>query len=508
MNYDLIIIGSGAGGGTLAYALANSGLKILVIERGDFLKREKENWLPKSVFVENRYHTKEKWYDQNGKAFSPGMNYYVGGNTKVYGAALLRLREKDFEEIRHYGGVSPSWPLSYKDFQPYYLAAEKLYSVHGQRGEDPTEPPDSSPYPFEAISHEPYIQQITDQIKQKGLHPFHLPLGLRLNEKQIQNSPCIRCDTCDGFPCLVDAKADAHITCINPALQTGNVTLLTQAKALRLLTNTAGTKIEAVEVEQNGQLNRYRADRFVVSCGAINSAALFLRSKNEKHPRGLANASDQVGRNYMFHTNSVMISVSTTKNPTKYEKTMAINDYYFNAPDSELPLGHIQLLGNVKKEMLAEDAPKFAPGLALEFLADHSVGWWLTTEDLPAASNRVSLNAQGDIILAYEPNNEEAHRRLLQKLKEILNHIGGHTHFFPNKVYLSQEISIAGCAHQAGTLRFGNDPNTSVLDLDCKTHEIENLYAIDSSFFPSIGAVNPTLTIIANALRVAEKLKA
>jgi choline dehydrogenase-like flavoprotein len=210
----------------------------------------------------------------------------------------------------------------------------------------------------------------------------------------------------------------------------------------------------------------------------------------------------------MFHTNSVMISVSTTRNPTNYEKTMAINDYYFSAPDSPLPLGHIQLLGNVKKEMLAAEAPKFAPGFALEFLADHSLGWWLTTEDLPAETNRISLNAQGDIVLSYQPNNEEAHRRLLQKLKEILNHIGGHTHFFPNTAYLSQEIPIAGCAHQAGTLRFGKNPDTSVLDLDCKTHEIDNLYAVDSSFFPSIGAVNPTLTIIANALRVAEKLKA
>jgi len=316
----------------------------------------------------------------------------------------------------------------------------------------------------------------------------------------MQNSPCIRCDTCDGFPCLVNAKADAHIVCVNPALKSGNVALLANAKALRLIPNGAGTSIEEVEVEHQGTIKRFKAPLFVSSCGAINSAALFLRSK-------IANGSDLVGRNYMFHINSVMISVSTEKNPTKYEKTLAINDFYHKAPDSDLPLGHIQLLGNVKKEMLAEEAPKFAPDMALEYLAEHSIGWWLTSEDLPARENRISLNSRGDIVLAYSANNEEAHKRLLHKLKEILNSLGGHKHLFPNKVYLSQQIPIAGCAHQAGTLRFGKDPKTSVLDLNCKAHELDNLYAVDSSFFPSIGAVNPTLTIIANALRVAEALR-
>ncbi len=505
-HYDLIIIGSGAGGGTLAHALSKTGKKILVIERGDFLPREKENWDPHAVFIKNRYHTKEKWYDKKGKPFTPGMNYYVGGNTKVYGAALLRLREEDFGEVRHYGGISPSWPLSYEEFKPYYNVAEKLYSVHGERGEDPTEPPESHPYPFPAISHEPYIENIASQMKGLNLNPFHLPLGLHLNEKNPEKSLCIRCDTCDGFPCLVDAKADAETACINTALQEG-VELMTNAKAMRLITDSSGKIIKEVEVEKEGERIHLSADTFVVSCGAVNSAALLLRSRNSLHPKGLANGSDQVGRNYMFHLNSVMISVSASVNPTKYEKTLAINDYYFNAPDSELPLGHIQLLGNVKKEMLAEGTPFFAPNFALEFLANHSVGWWLTTEDLPDPANRISLTGSGDICLSYTPNNLEAHKRLLKKLKYILNHLGGHLHLFPNKVYLSQQVPIAGCAHQAGTLRFGKDPKTSVLDLDCKTHEVDNLYVVDSSFFPSIGAVNPTLTIIANALRVADILK-
>ncbi len=496
-GYDYVIIGSGAGGGTLAYALTKKGKKVLLIERGNYLPREKENWQAKAVFLENRYHTKENWYDKDGKAFVPGMNYYVGGNTKAYGAALLRLRKEDFGEIKHFGGISPAWPLTYDDFRPYYLKAEELYTVHGERGEDPTEPPESSPYPYPAISHEPYIQNIADQLKAKNVHPFHLPLGLRLNEKDPEKSPCIRCDTCDGFPCLVHAKSDAHISCILPALATGNLTLMTDTKALRLIAE--GRAIKEVEVVQNGKTTRIPGTVFVVSCGAINSAALLLRSN-------VANSSGQVGRHYMFHQNSVMIAVSKELNPTKYEKTMAINDYYFKAPDSPYPLGHIQLLGNVKGEMLADEAPKFAPELSLDFIAKHSVGWWLTSEDLPDPDNRVTLNSKGEIILSYTNNNEEAHQRLLTKLKELLGHIGPHTHLFPNKLYLSQRIPIAGCAHQTGTIRFGKDPKTSVLDLNCKAHDLDNLYVVDASFFPSIGAVNPTLTIIANALRVADIL--
>jgi len=506
-DYDIIIIGSGAGGATLAYSLSRTGKQILLIERGDFLHREKENWDPYAVFVKNRYHTKERWYDKEGTSFTPGMNYYVGGNTKVYGAALLRLRKEDFGEINHYGGLSPAWPLSYEDFKPYYLEAEKLYTVHGLRGEDPTEPPDQNAYPYPPISHEPYIQTLSDRMQGLKLHPFHLPLGLRLNEKNVEKSPCIRCDTCDGFPCLVHAKSDAHIACVLPALETGSVTLLTNANVLKLNANAAGTSIESIEVEYQKEKVLFKAAIVVVACGAINSAALLLRSKHPKHPNGMANSSSQVGRNYMFHQNSVMIAVSKERNPTRFQKTLALNDFYFNAPDSELPLGHIQLLGNVKKEMLMEEAPKFAPELALEFLAEHCVGWWLTSEDLPDPNNRITLNAEGAIVLSYTPNNEEAHRRLLVKLKEILGQIGPHTHIFPNKVYLSQHVPIAGCAHQTGTIRFGKDPKTSVLDLNCKAHDLDNLYVVDGSFFPSIGAVNPTLTIIANALRVGASLK-
>ncbi len=499
-NYDIIIIGTGAGGGTLAHALATTNKRILLVERGGFLPREKENWETKAVFLEGRYKTQEVWRDHNGKEIHPGTHYYVGGNTKVYGAALLRLREKDFEEVLHHGGTSPAWPLKYRDFQPYYMQAEKLYQVHGLRGVDPLEPPENEPFPYKAIRHEPRIQQLSDAMQKMGLHPFPLPLGLILNEEHKERSPCIRCDTCDGFPCLVNGKADAEIACIKPALSHPNVTLLTHSKALKLETDTTGKKITSLVVEKDGKTETYSADIYVVSCGAINSAALLLRSKNVQHPNGLANSSGLVGRNYMCHTNTAMVAFSKTLNLTKFQKTFAINDFYFGSPDWEYPLGHIQLLGNIKSDMLRAGAPFFVPNVALEVAARHAVGWWISSEDLPDPENRVTLDAEDNIILRYLPNNEQGHERLVKKLKNILNSL-------ELTVSVVKRIPIEGVAHQVGTCRFGTDSKTSVLDLNCKAHEVDNLYVVDGSFFPSSGASNPGLTIAANALRVADVLK-
>lgn len=506
-EYDVIIIGSGAGGGTLAYTLAPTGKRILLLERGGFLPREKENWDPGAVFAQGRYKTHEVWYDNKGNEFHPGTHYYVGGNTKVYGATLIRLRREDFGELRHHGGISPAWPLGYDDFEPYYTQAEKLYSVHGQRGIDPTEPPASEPYAYPPLSHEPRIQEIFDGFGRIGLHPFPLPVGLRLNEGDMQKSQCIRCDTCDGFPCLVEAKADAHTTCVNPALEHSNMTLLIDSKVIRLHTDKAGRSVTTVEVERNGVTESYSASIVAVCCGAINSAALLLRSANDRHPQGLANKSGLVGRNYMCHNNSAIVALSRTPNPTKFQKTLGVNDFYFGAPDWNYPMGHIQLLGKAKKEMLEGDAPMLTPGLALDYMERHSVDWWITSEDLPDPENRVTLNDKGEISLHYTPNNEEAHTRLLARLKTALKEVGCDIHIIPSSVYLSKKIPLAGVAHQVGTSRFGGDPRTSVLDSNCKAHDLDNLYLVDGSFFPSSSAVNPGLTIMANALRVGDHLK-
>jgi choline dehydrogenase-like flavoprotein len=505
-KYDIAIIGTGAGGGTLAYSLAPTGKKILILERGGFLPREVENWSPGAVFNQARYKTHEPWYDRQGEEFHPGTHYYVGGNTKVYGAVLFRLRKEDFGEIRHYGGLSPAWPIKYEDMAPWYTKAEHLYSVHGQRGIDPTDPP-GDPYAHPAVSHEPRIQEIVDDITRKtGLHPFPLPLGVRLDEQRPELSECVRCGTCDGFPCLVNAKSDAHTTCVMPALKHDNVTLVTNAKVTRLVTDAGGRTVTGIEAEVNGKKETFQAGIVVSSCGAINSAALLLRSASDKHRNGLANSSGQLGRNYMCHLNSAILSVSNKPNPTKFQKTFGINDFYFKGPHGDYPLGHIQTLGKATKEMLEGDAPFLTPGLALDYMATHSIDWWITSEDLPDPENRVTLTRSGDVCLNYTPNNEEGHNRLLGKLKDIVHEIGADFHFFPSVGYLSKRIPLAGVAHQVGTTRFGSDPKTSVLDVNCKAHDVDNLYVVDGGFFCSSSAVNPALTIMANALRVGEHL--
>jgi len=518
-HYDIAIIGSGAGGGTLAYALANSGKRVVILERGGYLPREKQNWDATAVFVDQRYHTEEMWTDKDDKPIRPGTGYYVGGNTKVWGGALMRLREGDFGAVTHFDGVSPAWPLSYTDFAPYYTQAEDLYGVHGTRASDPTEPPAADPYPWPAVTHEPRIQEVYDGLEAHGYHPFPLPQAIRLDEKNRHLSPCIKCDTYDGYPCLVDGKYDAQNTCVTPALRDPNIDLVTDAYVSRLETDATGRTVTGIIVQhggkdgQGGETVRYTADIVVVAGGAINSAALLLRSANDQHPHGIANRSDQVGRNYMCHNDSAVLTISTKPNPSKFTKTIGLNDYYWSAPDFPYPLGHIQSLGKSSPPQLHGEGPAPSPalpivGMTLEYMTSHSVDWWLTTEDLPRADNRVTLNADGSIKLAYTPNNTEPHRRLGQKLHEAMERVeGGPVQIFPHVAYLSRKVALTAVAHQCGTCRFGTDPDTTVLDLNCKAHDLDNLYVVDSSFFPSNSSVNPSLTIIANALRVADHLR-
>ncbi len=506
-RYDVIIIGSGAGGGTLTYALAPTGKRILLLERGGYVPREKENWDTRAVVTESKYHTTEPWYDKNGQEFHPGTHYFVGGNTKFYGAALLRLRKEDFGELRHYGGLSPAWPIRYEDLEPYYTKAEHLYQVHGQRGTDPTEPPASAPYRFPPVSHEPRIQKLNDDLRQIGRRPFPLPVGIMLDEQNPRKSACIRCATCDGHPCLVNAKADTQVICVDPALEHPNVTLLTDAHVSHLETSASGREVTTVHVERNGAKETYSASIVVVSCGAVNSAALLLRSANDRHPHGLANRSGVVGRHYMCHVNSVMLAISLEPNPTKFQKTLGLNDFYFRADDWDYPLGHISFVGKTDANVLASGAPPIVPGMTLELMAKHSLDFWLMSEDLPDPNNRVTVTGDGKITLTYTPNNTTGHTRLIAKLKGMLRAIGCRDHLIPQNVYIGKRIPLAGVAHQNGTIRFGCDPNTSALDTNCKAHGLDNLYVVDASFFPSSSAVNPALTIMANALRVADHLK-
>jgi len=507
-EFDVIIIGSGAGGGTLAHHLAmNSEKKILLIERGDYVTREKENWDSHQVFVERRYDAPDTWVDKDGNEFRPGTHYFVGGNTKMYGSALMRLREKDFEEVKHHGGISPAWPIKYSDLAPYYTRAEELYHVHGDRGNDPMEPPENTPYKYPPVSHEPRIQQLADDLKRIGHKPFNMPIGIQLDESDWHKSPCIKCSTFDGFACLVNAKADAQVLCVDPALeQRPNLTLIRNSYVEKLMTDDSGKVVTEVHVKKGDQTEVYKGKTVVVSCGAINSAALLLRSKSDKYPDGLANSSGVVGRHYMCHNNTAFMAISLEPNPTKFQKTLGLSDFYWGADDWEYPLGLIQMLGKSDAQMLKGDAPALTPTKMLEEMASHSLDFWLTTEDLPDPDNRVMIDDKGRIQLNYTPNNTESHKKLIEKLKGLLKEIGCKDELIPTNIYLKKKIPIAGVAHQNGTVRFGTDPKTSALDVNCKAHDLDNLYVVDGSFFCSASAVNPALTIIANAIRVGDHL--
>ncbi len=517
-HYDVVIIGSGAGGGTLAWKLAQSGKRILLLERGGYLPRERDNWSTEAVFLKSKYTTDETWVDARGKEFTPEQNYYVGGNTKFYGAALFRLRPEDFGVITHHGGISPAWPLGYDDFEPWYAQAEQLYVVHGAAKEDPTDGPRSSDFPFPAVQHEPRIQRLSDDLEKLGLNPSHLPIGVMLDQDErgnaVHTSKCIRCDRVDGFPCLVDGKADAQTVCVDPALAHPNLELVTHARVERLETDASGRQVTAVVATLgDGTETRFSGDVVVVSCGALNSSLLLLRSANDKHPNGLANGSDQVGRNYMRHNNVALMALSIDPNPTRFQKTLALNDWYLKGEDFDYPWGGIQMLGKADGEQLRGKAPHFlawgaklVPDSPLEMLAHHSVDFWLSSEDLPHSNNRLTVEKDGTVKLALVETNPEGLKQMRRKFESMMSELGMHDGLHERSLYLHEAMDIAATAHQAGTARFGTDPASSVLDTDCKAHELDNLYVVDSSFFPSIGAVNPTLTIIANALRVGQHI--
>ena len=496
-HYDIIIIGTGMGGGTLAYALRDSGARILLIERGDFLPQEPQNWQVDAVFGENRYKPAETWIDAgDGSRFKPGVHYYVGGNTKVYGAALPRFRRQDFDALEHEGGTAPAWPIRYEDLEPYYNIAEELFFVHGKAGDDPTEPPRTRPYPYPEVTHEPIIAQLIDKLRAQGLHPYCLPMTVDLRE----GGRCIRCMTCDGFPCQVHAKGDADICCVRPALKSGNIELWSNTEARRIRTAGGGRRATAVEIEREGVAQIVAADKIIVACGAVNSAILLLRSADGAHPDGLANSSGQLGRNYMMHNNTALTAVNPLKtNPTVFQKTTAVNDFYFGDDDFAWPMGNVQALGKLQAGMLSAAKP-YLPKPLLSAMARRSIDWWVMSEDLPDPENRVMLAGDGGVQVQWQPNNRVAHQQLIKRAVNMMRAAG-----YP--LVFTETLGIETNSHQCGTARFGSDPATSVLDPFCKTHDIDNLYVVDSSFFPSSTAMNPALTICAQALRVADHLQ-
>lgn len=500
-GFDAIVIGTGAGGGTVAHALASTGARLLLLERGDRVPREPENWSPDAVWKALRYRTAERWADEHGAEFVPYTHYNVGGNTKFWGSVLYRLRREDFGEIQHADGVSPAWPIDYETLAPYYDRAELLYGVRGQAGVDPTDPP-RGPFPFPPVPNAAEVEAIVASLGSEGLHPSPLPLGvLRVGAA----GGCILCNTCNSFPCLLGAKSDAEVCCVEPAVAHANVTLWTGALATKLVTNGAGTRVTGVELVRAGERQVVEAPLVVVACGAANSAALLLRSATDRHPDGLANSSGLVGRRYMAHLATMMQGFHPfRRNAAVFQKTVAINDFYLHGPGGGPPLGHLQSQGRthgVMAKVVGDTIIPRIPLWAYDAWVARGSDWLAMTEDLPRLENRVRLDGAGRIVLDYRPNNLEPHRRLVEEATRMLKRLG----FW---VVMTHSHKQRNTTHQCGTLVFGEDPATSVLDPLCRTHDVENLYVVDASFFPSSAAVNPGLTIVAQALRVADHLRA
>jgi choline dehydrogenase-like flavoprotein len=490
---DVVVIGSGAGGGTLTKRLSDLGLRVLLLERGANLPRESDNWNVEQVFNRRKYSPFELWKDRRGNSFRPSTWYNVGGSTKFFGTVMMRLREKDFQLVEHAEGASPAWPFSYRELESYYTEAEALYGVHGNATSDPWEPPRSAPLPYPAVGSEPYVKSVEERLSRKGLHPFPLPVAVDLHP----GGKCVRCGTCDGFPCAVGAKNDAETRCVEPALKSGLVQLWTGARAKKLNLAEKGQRIDSAEIDHQGEVKTVRAPIFALCAGAVNSALILMRSSTGSFPKGLANSSDLVGRNYMTHNLTTMMAISRHVNPTRFQKTLSFNDFYDGEPGYPYPLGNVQTLGKLQSGMLVAGA-KFMPSPLARELKRRSFDILTTSEDLPNRNNRVVLNGS-EVQVSVRANNLEPHHRLNKRVKSIFRGIG-----FP--LIVSKTLPLNFTAAQCGTIAMGSDPSQSVLDAYCRSWDHHNLYVVDASFMPTSGAVNPALTIAAQALRVGDHI--
>jgi choline dehydrogenase-like flavoprotein len=490
---DIVIIGSGIGGATIAAGLAPTGAGITILEAGGHIEDRPENRDQRAIFQRGYFRPKETWYEEGGAGFNPGNYYYVGGNSKFYGAVLTRYRREAFEEIQHREGVSPAWPFPYDELEPWYSRAEQIYQVRGALGQDPTEPAHSEPYPFPPVPDEPPIAELRSRLKRAGVHPYSLPLGIDLDRwLERGQTPW------DAHPHSFDGKMDAETAALSIALQHPNVSLVTGAKVTRLETEPDGSRINQIHYTHNGEQRTLSPRLAILSAGAVQSSVLLLRSANARHPKGLANSSDQVGRNFMNHNSSAVLAVSPTfRNTSVYQKTFGFNDFYLSDGKGGPPLGNVQLLGRVSGPILKANLQAI-PEWLLSQISTRAVDFYAMSEDIPHPESRVMVDGER-IVLKWTRTNWNAHLDLVAKLKSILKDCG-----FP--FVFSRAFDKRTPSHQCGTVRIGNDPSTSPLDIYCRAFDHPNLFVVDASFLPTSAAVNPALTIAAQALRVAEHI--
>ncbi|TCU09283.1 choline dehydrogenase-like flavoprotein [Rhizobium sullae] len=490
---DIVIIGSGIGGATVAAALAPSGADILILEAGGHIEDRPENRDQRAIFQRGHFRPKESWYEMDGKPFNPGNYYNVGGNSKFFGAVMVRYRREDFSEMRHLEGISPAWPFAYEELEPWYSRAEHLYQVRGQLGEDPTEPEHSRNYAFPPVPDEPPIALVRERMKRNGLHPYSLPLGIDI-ERWLTKAKT----PWDAHPNSFDGKMDAETIGLALALQHPNVRLQTGSQVTRLQTAADGKRIETVHYRKDGAEETVFPKLVILSAGAVQSAVLLLRSADDRHPKGLANSSDQVGRNFMNHNSSAVIAVSPGfRNTSIYQKTFGFNDYYLSDGEGGPPLGNVQLLGRVSGAILKANMPS-VPEWMLNRLSAHAIDFYAMSEDIPHPESRIMVD--GDrILLQWVRTNWPAHLMLVKKLKQALRAAG-----FP--LVLSRPFDKRTPSHQCGTIKIGNDPAEAPLDIWCRAYDHPNLFVVDASYLPTSAAVNPALTVAAQALRVGEHI--
>ena len=487
----MLIIGSGMGGATLAAGLAPTGARITILERGERIADTRDTRDAQAIFGKGAFRNAETWDTPQGTAFNPGNYYYVGGNSKFYGAVLFRYRAEDFGVLHHMGGVSPAWPISYEAFEPWYQKAEALYEVRGTLGADQTEPFHSGTYVAPPVPHEPAIADAANKLRAAGLHPSHLPLGVDIDAWLNGGET-----GWDAHPNTGDGKKDAESVGLKSALRHNTVTLETGCDVTRLHAAADG-RIETVEYRQGGRLHRAKAKIVVLSAGAVNSAVLLIRSANDNYPTGLANRSDQVGRNFMNHnTHALMALHPTRRNASVYQKTLYFNDYYLTGGPNGEPLGNVQLLGKITPDILASQVR--LPRVATRAIAQRSIDWYVMSEDLPDPDSRVTVKGER-IVLDWRRSNWDAHLLLVRKVRQLLRKAG-----WP--ILLSRAFDRTVPSHQCGTVRFGADPAHSPLDIWCRAHDHPNLFVVDASFLPNSAAVNPALTVAAQALRVADHI--
>jgi choline dehydrogenase-like flavoprotein len=492
---DIVIIGSGIGGATVASGLAASGANILILEAGDHIADQPENRDQRAIFQRGHFRPKEMWYEHEGQAFNPGNYYNVGGNSKFYGAVLVRYRREDFLEMKHREGVSPAWPFPYEELEPWYSQAEQLFQVRGVLGQDPTEPHHSQPYPFPPVPEEPAIASVRAKLRANGMHPYSLPLGVDI-EKWLAKAKT----PWDAHPNSFDGKMDAETTALAYALQHKTVTMQTKSRVTRLETSADGSRIETVHYQQNGEAKSVSPKLVILAAGAVQSSVVLLRSANDRFKAGLANSSDQVGRNFMNHNSSAVLAISPFyRNDSIYQKTFGFNDFYLSDGEGGAPLGNIQLLGRVSGTILKANMPR-VPEWLLNQISAHAIDFYAMSEDIPHPESRIMVD--GDkIVLKWHRTNWDAHLDLVRKLKAVLKKSG-----FP--IVLSRPFDKRTPSHQCGTVKMGHDPATSPLDIWCRSYDHRNLFVVDASCLPTSAAVNPALTVAAQALRVADYLTA